>query len=185
MGLNSDSNSAMQVLEHSPFKLVILDGEMGFGLGTPPTAENLFIAPLILLGICGTVTFWFTGSIRQALINGLLIAAVPFIGILLIRIYGGGRLSTYTFDKRSHTLTCSTPAIFPYRAPKLRTYSLNDIIAVESVTDTNDEPPPLYWRSIHLKMSTKTLKLYPGHEKEKLQETMYKLIRDFLEMSPL
>jgi hypothetical protein len=178
-------NPSMQVLEHSALKLVLLDGAMVYSQGTIPSANNLIIQPLITFTVCTTVVFLFSGfsisgfSIRLALILGMITAALPFVGLLLTRIYGGGRYTIYIFDKQAGTLTCSKPAIFPYRLPKVVRYRLNSIVAVESVRKVNDDPPPVYWRSIELQMQDKTIKLYPGLD-EAVQKHMVDLIHDFL-----
>lgn len=181
MRSNQALNPNMQVLEHSASKLVLLDGARGYGYGTIPSSKNLILQPLIAFIVCSSSIFLATGSfVWQGFLAGIAIAAFPFAGILLVRIYGNGRYSTYTFDKSSGILTASTPAIFPYRPPKIVQHQLNQIVAVEPVTKDNDEPPPTHWRSIELRMKAKKIVLYPGHD-EQIQERMTNLIRRFLD----
>jgi hypothetical protein len=95
-----------------------------------------------------------------------------------MRSIGLGRPLTYTFDKFSNVLTCSTPPLFPWNPPQVINFLLNDIVEVESVIKKEDDPPPLYSYSINLKMKEKTITLHPEHE-EKMKE-MSGLIRNFL-----
>lgn len=170
----------MKVLEHSAFRLVLLDGAIVYSYGTVPSASNLIIQPLIVFIICTFVVSWFPGSsIRLALILGSMMAALPFISLLLVRAYGGGRYSMYSFDKQTGTLTCSKPAVFPYCPPTVTHYNLDKIIAVEPVTYVNDDPPPAYWRFIELRMVDKTIKLHPGLD-QGTQEHMTDLICNFI-----
>ncbi|MBM0745693.1 hypothetical protein JOY44_30215 (plasmid) [Phormidium sp. CLA17] len=177
---NHTLNPSMKVLEHSALRLILLDGAMVYGYGLIPSANNLIIQPLITFAVCTLVVFLFPGSsIRLALTLGSITAALPFVGLLLVRVYGGGRYPTYTFDKQAGILTCSTPAIFPYRPPKVILYKLDSIVAVESVTEANDDPPPVYWRSIELRVQDKVIKLYPGLD-EAVQERMVDLLHNFI-----
>jgi hypothetical protein len=170
----------MKVLKHTEVELVIFNGEYGYSEGTIPSAKNLIIQPLIAFIVIFGITMLVNSSnVWECFIFGIMIAAFPFTGILLIRIYGGGRQSTYTFDKNLRTLKCSTPAIFPYCPNKITCYSLNEILSVEPLIDNNDDPPPRYWRSIVVSMTGKKLRLYPG-DNEQIQEDMTNLIRGFL-----
>ncbi|MGP1383138.1 MAG: hypothetical protein ACTS2F_06220, partial [Thainema sp.] len=136
MNNNHTLNPSMKVLEHSAFRLAILDGAKVYSYGTIPSAKNLIVQPLIAFAVCTLIIFFLSGSsIKPALILGAFPAVLLFIGLFLVRAYGGGRYSTYVFDKQAETLTCSTPAIFPYYPPKAIRYRLNDIVAVESVTE--------------------------------------------------
>ncbi|WP_448571409.1 hypothetical protein [Trichothermofontia sp.] len=174
----------MEVLEHSASRLVILDGAMVYSYGNIPSANSLIIQPLIIFTVCTLVVSFFPGaSIKLAFILGSITAALPCIGLLLVRIYGGGRYPTYVFDQQVGTLTCSTPAVFPSRPPKVTRYSLNDIVAVKSVTEANDDPPPIYWRKIQLKMRLDIdLELHPGHDEPEKQQEMVTVLRSFLNL---
>lgn len=180
MKTRQDLNPHMKVLKHTPSELVLLDGAKSYSYGAAPSAKNLIIQPLFAFIACSLSIFIISGSfVWQGFIVGTAIAAFPFVGLLLTRIYGGGRHSTYTFNKQSGILTCSTPAIFPYQSPKIVQYPLNQILDVEAITKDNDDPPPIVWRSIELRMRNTTIILYPGHD-EQIQNQMIQLIRNFL-----
>lgn len=169
----------MKVLENSAGQLVILDGARFYSYGGTPSAKNLVIQPLICFGMASAFIFFASSALWPALVFGAIAAALPFTGILIVRGSGGGRYATYTFDQQADTLTCSTPAIFPGRPPKTTRYTLSRILSVEPVTKDNDDPPPVSWLSIELRMADETLCLYPGHSQQ-VQDAMTYLIRDFL-----
>lgn len=153
---------------------------MVYSYGTTPSANNLVIGPLLTFCVGAVVFFFVSGySISLALSLGMIAAALPFSGLLLARIYGGGRYPLYTLDKRIGTLVCSIPAIFPLRHPKVIEYRLDEIVSIESVTRANDEPPPLHWRSIELRMQDETIKIYPGFD-EATQKYMLALLHSFM-----
>ncbi|MGB3518983.1 MAG: hypothetical protein WBA43_21190 [Elainellaceae cyanobacterium] len=172
-------NPSMQVLDHSPQQLVILDGARLYSYGGTPSAKSLVIQPLIFFGVASAFVFFASSVLWPALILGAIAAALPFAGILIVRGFGGGRYATYTFDQQAGTLTCSTPAIFPGRPSKTIRYPLSRILSVEPVTKDNDDPPPASWLSIEVRMADETLCLYPGHDQQ-VQSAMTYLIRNFL-----
>ena len=172
----------MKVVKHSSSQLVILAGESSYNLGGFIIAsnQNLFRIPLVVFILSALSAFIIHNSILVAILLGTFMAIFPCLGMILVmRSVGSGRPETYEFDKFSNVLSCSKPALLPWNPPQVIKFLLNEIVEVESVIEQNDEPPPLYWYSIKLKMKEKTITLYPGNNEEDMKK-MSGLIRQFL-----
>ncbi len=82
----------------------------------------------------------------------------------------------YIFDKSFGQLTVD-------HNESSKNYALADIVDVVAVSTASDDPPPTYWRKIHLVLrSGEELELHPGHDKPDKQAEMVVLIRQFLDL---
>lgn len=172
----------MKVLEHNESRLVIKDGSPWYNLFP---LYNLFsgkwngvIEVVSGFGVVALYAAWKMGKIPDQLTLAakfvFFLLAAPFVLAYATRPYRG--TPSFVFDKSFGKLTV-------HHDESSKSYALVDIVNVVAVTRASDDPPPTYWRKIHLVLrSGEELELHPGHDEPNKQEDMATLIRQFLNL---
>jgi hypothetical protein len=172
----------MKVLEQTPTRLVIKDGsrlhKMYLLHSLIDEKWHGLLNILSILVIIGLGVAWITGKIPRNLqsvgVALLFILAGPIVLDIAI---GEKDTPKYVFDKSIDQMTI-TNGKFTQR------FVLSDVVDVIAVNTESMDPPPTYWREIHLILRLgQELKLYPGHGHQKKQEELTALLRQFLNLN--
>ncbi|XGV99207.1 MAG: hypothetical protein ACAF41_09760 [Leptolyngbya sp. BL-A-14] len=174
----------MKILEHTETHLVIKDGSRWHTSGPIHDLLMLFSEKWqrIIKGFSAVASLslgvtWLVGKIpisfQPVAAFLLFLLAAP----LLLELITREEPPTYVFDKSSKQITI-THGKFTQR------FDLSDVVDILAVSTEAMDPPPSYWREIHLILrSGQALKLYPGHDQPEKQEALTVLLRQFLNVS--
>ncbi|UBF26853.1 hypothetical protein K9N68_02360 [Kovacikia minuta CCNUW1] len=172
----------MKVLELTPNRLVIKDGSRWYKSYLIHNLldekwhklVNIFSGVItISLGIA-----WIAGKIPQNLQPASMAVLFLLAAPLILDITTGERTTPiYRFDKSSGQMTVTNGKF-------VQRFALTDVVDVVAVNTESIDPPPTYWREIHLILRSKgELKLHPGHEDAQKQEELTLLLRQFLDLN--